>query len=1022
MKWDTHDRRARFNSDKTGPFTWKERDRLSQSMTTRQILDTVEYKEDNNARRNRKWKEIRHFWKMTHDSRDHQGNVENAFWMYGFKPIPVTQFVMALSNEFKFKEDVQMENHIRWLYYSLEGGKEGLSDWRELLCGLTTITFFRMIKLRPEELLIQLFQIYSFGAHKHTDSRDDMYITNKIEMLKIFSLPVITDYEGSTLLDFYTDATAHFPPETRIYRPEFRRMLMNNRPLVKYWCDLLWKQMPSDLRLTALDEIEYELIVHREAKIMEYLWRRAIEHKEFHTYREVFRGWRRVCVSSALVTRQLKVVLSRKSKRFFIFWHKYSCFKHQKRRRRLLAEVMGSYALKSRAFYRIKLFNYINRNILVVVGHYETNQKIAAEGFAKLRWARTKHSLRKALHRWHDIVGWELNNEMADRFFFDKTMTKCVREWSNFALGKAKEKRAEMMALENQNALRDMLIETEENAKMLVQLELEKKQKQEEAEKKAKQDAMAYRRRIARQRAQAERQQEQKMIEMMQRDLRRRTVEKQMKKLTKKFNKEWKKKEETMIEGAIERAKEYFASKENKIDIKIRFDRLKKAFFAPPSVDNRDREKIITSVKNIVFLFLEAKMTSAGMKLKDLIPQFDLDGKGYLSYDEFRTVVQSLECNITENQITEVIKGVDTDNDQYIELSKLEEAMEPVKHMGVELSPWKFYVDPAQDVLCYHNFKTGEKVLEHKMKDKILMDVVKENIIAEYVLECKQFVAVEKEKDWQARLEQIMAQRIQNMAHLWFGRRMREKNAWKAEQRKATERSHNKQKVVTFIARRMRGYRSRCRFELELHRTWEKVYDLETSRLFWYNHQSQESTWDRPLLLGRYGDVENPPPWVATTPAEGLQGSQTTVHYWHAVAKRSLPKKPDGYPLCQNCCRNLASRKCIDCSEKKVSHDEEAVMTLFCFTCHRETHGAPLGFFQRKRPSKLQYFDPDFMSRMSMSFHRWYVVKPPVCELCNSTRIHAAIYCQDCKKNICRPCFRKVHSTGLYLQHISWEI
>jgi hypothetical protein len=44
MKWDTHDRKSKFNTHNTGPFTWRERSALSQSMTVRQILDTTEYK------------------------------------------------------------------------------------------------------------------------------------------------------------------------------------------------------------------------------------------------------------------------------------------------------------------------------------------------------------------------------------------------------------------------------------------------------------------------------------------------------------------------------------------------------------------------------------------------------------------------------------------------------------------------------------------------------------------------------------------------------------------------------------------------------------------------------------------------------------------------------------------------------------------------------------------------------------------------------------------------------------------
>lgn len=42
-------------------------------------------------RRIRKWKEIRYFWSVTSngDMKEHGGNIENAFWMYGNYPIPV---------------------------------------------------------------------------------------------------------------------------------------------------------------------------------------------------------------------------------------------------------------------------------------------------------------------------------------------------------------------------------------------------------------------------------------------------------------------------------------------------------------------------------------------------------------------------------------------------------------------------------------------------------------------------------------------------------------------------------------------------------------------------------------------------------------------------------------------------------------------------------------------------------------------------------------------------------------------
>jgi hypothetical protein len=106
---------------------------------------------------------------------------------------------MVLAEEFKFKNDLQMENHFRYFACAFQlfiisfiGGSIGLSmeerkdgecslssrphfahsgDWRELLAATKSITFFRMVKRRPEELLLQLFNIYSLGAHRRHASR-----------------------------------------------------------------------------------------------------------------------------------------------------------------------------------------------------------------------------------------------------------------------------------------------------------------------------------------------------------------------------------------------------------------------------------------------------------------------------------------------------------------------------------------------------------------------------------------------------------------------------------------------------------------------------------------------------------------------------------------------------------------------------------------------------------------------------------------------------------------------------------
>lgn len=214
------------------PFTWRERELMSQSMTTTEILQTSEYVVDNQIRRQRKWKELRYFWSKTVVDKTYTGNLENAFWSYGSARISVNQFIMTIVKEYSIVNDLAMESHLRWLYLSMEGGKEGRADWRELLSALTLLTLFRLVKKRPEEALLKVFSIYCAGGEKSGASLDDTYLPSQRELTLMMRLPVLTDFEESSVLEMASDACAHLNPEGRIYRPAFRALLANNRCVV----------------------------------------------------------------------------------------------------------------------------------------------------------------------------------------------------------------------------------------------------------------------------------------------------------------------------------------------------------------------------------------------------------------------------------------------------------------------------------------------------------------------------------------------------------------------------------------------------------------------------------------------------------------------------------------------------------------------------------------------------------------------------------------------------------------------
>lgn len=88
---------------------------------------------------------------------------------------------------------------------------------------------------------------------------------------------------------------------------------------------------------------------------------------------------------------------------------------------------------------------------------------------------------------------------------------------------------------------------------------------------------------------------------------------------------------------------------------------------------------------------------------------------------------------------------------------------------------------------------------------------------------------------------------------------------------------------------------------------------------------------------------------LATTAFDGVQfdaNTQYVIHYWHVTARKSIPRKPDGLPLCYHCERNIAAHHCETCQVD------------YCLACHRGTHGNPFGFHQHAKATKEQYSDP----------------------------------------------------------------
>ena len=246
------------------------------------------------------------------------------------------------------------------------------------------------------------------------------------------------------------------------------------------------------------------------------------------------------------------------------------------------------------------------------------------------------------------------------------------------------------------------------------------------------------------------------------------------------------------------------------------------------------------------------------------------------------------------------------------------------------------------------------QVFEHQVTDDLLKQINVSNMYGEAETTAKQQFEESKAKDWEDLLQGLMVRRMQWMYRQWKLRKKRRAKLWAMQTQIATNRRRIAQKIVTFCERLTLAAKVRAAFKRELLLTYQKVYDVNDGRVFWFNHLTKAAVWERPHLLWRYGDVPPPQPWSPIDvpiplPEEAVEdmGDETkppreqmfALHYWHATARRDLPRKPDGLPLCVQCRRGLAAMKCAQCT------------TNFCLPCYRQTHGSPFGFFQRRKPN-----------------------------------------------------------------------
>jgi hypothetical protein len=484
LPWDTDLPVAVFKTKKQKPYDIPERLRLSEIMTVKEILDTSLIKQDDEMRRKRKWKEIRQLWTMASLKEHKRGNIENALWHFGNTGVTVHHFVMAFIIEFNFENDLKYDNHLRWLYWSFEGGSEDKVDWRDILASFKLLTFFRMIQNRTIELLLMVFDIYAEGGGNNPNCKpnDSWFIKiDSNDLKKIFMLPCESSNDVTTMEEMYNvviesldddrlvnttvsdilnnqknekesrERVSLFqkPKIDRITRSAFKKLCKVKTSIVSFWKGRIWDRLPTDCRLTALDDAQMEGF--KTAEAMMYKWKvtEAIQLYNRNSYRYCFTEWCVVVLRETRVRKHYRKHMMIMYGQLFRFWIVDTCKIVNRRKRKLLADIMGIYALKARTFQRFKLFNFTQRRLMKIYGAFELNGKFYNLGGGHLRRYRYLVAIRVSYHKWWNRCVEMINLDMVVAHDRIRLQTPYFLAWAKWAMWEARQSRMELMVLEN---------------------------------------------------------------------------------------------------------------------------------------------------------------------------------------------------------------------------------------------------------------------------------------------------------------------------------------------------------------------------------------------------------------------------------------------------------------------------------------------------------------------------------------------------------------------------------------------
>jgi len=446
-----------------------------------------------------------------------------------------------------------------------------------------------------------------------------------------------------------------------------------------------------------------------------------------------------------------------------------------------------------------------------------------------------------------------------------------------------------------------------------------------------------------------------------------------------------------MVGACRGRVGRWLASKEAdaKERIASSFVKLKRDFFMPPTLETVHREEVLASLAYITLARIDSKLFSKGLLGRELFEKLDTSGDGYIDFEEMCAGIESMDLDLDHSTIRSLFNSIDG-GDGFVSIEELHAALDiTYEFMGVKGSPWKMYVSPAHQILVFHNVVEDRVVFEHDMTDKLLREIVKANILAEKEFAERDLILETKRQDLVERYQHYAARSLQFFYWKWTALRDMRIERWKMEQHtlSAARKDDKKYALMWQSAWRVRQAKKACWFTVQLH--YQKMVDVsEDGKMYYFNHLTGDRTWTKPKIFfmflkwrGYNTDLDEPHPWSIEYTPEGRQiwvdriDGEVIEGSDDGFGTEIPPKKPPGYPICENCNLELAWRDCKQCDFS------------YCFQCFRISH-----------------------NYVGAEKHTWTIVKPHQCELC--TKSVAAKTAKG--KKFCIGCFTRLEKSGVF--------